>query len=102
MRLKSWPILIISNSTRMIKRYQIKISGKVQGVGFRFSTYIKFDELGLTGKAENIREDRTVLVEAQGEEENLELLVEWCKHGPADARVDAVDVSKDQPLVVET
>lgn len=86
----------------MIKRYIIKITGKVQGIGFRFSTYVKFDELALKGKAENIREDMSLQVDAQGEEENLDLLVEWCKHGPTDARVDSVTVNKDEPIAVET
>lgn len=77
----------------MVKHLNIKISGRVQGVGFRFSAYEKFVELGLIGKADNIP-DRAVLVEAEGQPEKLNELVEWCHKGPAGAFVDKVEVTE--------
>ncbi len=77
----------------MAKHINIKISGRVQGIGFRFCAYEKFVELGLTGKAENT-EDRGVLVDAEGSEEKLELLIDWCHQGPAGAKVDRVEVTE--------
>ena len=74
----------------MPKHINIKISGKVQGVGFRFSTYDKFVELGLVGKAENTREG--VLVDTEGPDDKLDALIEWCKHGPQGAKVENVEV----------
>jgi acylphosphatase len=83
----------------MTKHLQIKISGWVQGVGFRFCTYEKFVELGLAGKAENTQ-DRGVLVEAEGSEDKLAALVEWCHKGPMGAKVDKVDVTElTEPFV---
>ena len=75
----------------MTKHLNIKISGRVQGVGFRFSAYEKFVDLGLRGRAENIK-DGGVLVDAEGPEDKLEMLVEWCKRGPTGARVENVEV----------
>jgi acylphosphatase len=75
----------------MVKHINIKISGRVQGIGFRFCAYEKFVELGLAGKAENTP-DRGVLVEAEGPEERLAALVEWCHKGPMGAKVDRVEV----------
>jgi acylphosphatase len=74
----------------MNKHINVKITGTVQGVGFRFSTYEKFVELGLQGKAENTLEG--VLVDAEGPEEKLPQLLEWCKQGPTGARVENIEV----------
>lgn len=81
----------------MVKRYIIKVSGKVQGVGFRFSSYLKFDELHLTGKADNMT-DGSVQIEAQGEEAALEQFVEWAKRGPEGARIRGMTVNREAPV----
>lgn len=77
----------------MIKHINIIVKGKVQGVGFRFCSYEQFVDLGLQGKAEN-QKDGSVLVDAEGEEEKLNKLVEWCHQGPMGAKVEAVEVKE--------
>ena len=77
----------------MKKKLNIIISGQVQGVGFRFCSYEKFVELGLTGKAENSK-DGSVVVEVEGEEAPLEQFVAWAHKGPQGARVSNVSVSE--------
>jgi acylphosphatase len=77
----------------MFKSLSIHISGKVQGVFFRASTKEKADELGVTGMVRN-EKNGSVYIEAQGEQEQLEEFVKWCRRGPQHARVDAVDVSE--------
>ena len=77
----------------MSKHINIKVSGKVQGVGFRWSAYEKFVELGLTGRAENTA-DGNVLIDIEGPEEKLDILVEWCGHGPMGAKVENVEVAE--------
>ena len=76
----------------MTKHINIKIIGRVHGVGFRFCTYEKFVELDLIGKAENIAEG--VSVNAEGAEDKLAQLVDWCHHGPTGAQVDKVEVTE--------
>lgn len=75
----------------MNKHINIKVTGKVQGVGFRFLTYEKFVDLGLQGRAEN-NPDRSITIDVEGPEDKLEALIEWCKQGPTDARVENVEV----------
>jgi len=77
----------------MTKHLSIKVSGKVQGIGFRFSTYEKFVELGLVGRAENGTE-RDVIIDTEGPEEKLSQLIEWCHQGPTGAKVENVEVTE--------
>ena len=71
------------------KRVRLIIHGKVQGVFFRASTQNKAKELGLSGFVRN-REDGTVEIVAEGYEDQLSELVNWCRTGPDMAIVDSV------------
>ena len=75
---------------------RIHIHGRVQGVFFRQSTQKKALELGLSGMVRNLN-DGSVEVIVEGIEENIKLLIDWCRHGPVRARVDKVDIH-DCPL----
>jgi len=70
-------------------RVHVRISGRVQGVGFRFCTVDEARRLGLTGWVRNTY-DGGVEVVAEGEGEPLRQLVAWCHSGPPGARVVAV------------
>ena len=65
------------------------MSGRVQGVYFRASTREQALALGLDGSAVNLR-DGSVEVLAAGPVAALEALEAWLRHGPAQARVDAL------------
>lgn len=73
-----------------------RIHGRVQGVGFRYSTRQKAQELGIVGWVRN-EFDGTVLVEAEGEEAAMSSFVSWLNDGPPPARVESVDVQKKAP-----
>jgi len=79
----------------MVKTVSIIITGKVQGIGFRFCSYEKFVEFGLTGKAENGK-DGSVIVTATGEEPAVEQFVAWAHTGPEGAKVEKVETSEVQ------
>lgn len=79
----------------MAKQLEIKIFGQVQGVGFRYSAYEKFVDLGLTGTATN-EPDRSIKIQVTGEPAALEQLVEWCRKGPGGARVEKVETHEPQ------
>ncbi len=68
----------------------LKIHGDVHGVGFRYRTQEKAQELGLVGWVKNAYDD-TVEITAEGEDEALKKFVEWCKNGPRWARVTKVE-----------
>ncbi|HEX6677556.1 MAG TPA: acylphosphatase [Actinomycetes bacterium] len=69
--------------------------GDVQGVGFRFAVRRIARDLGLTGFAENLA-DGSVLVEAEGSPEGLEMLESFLRSGPRLATVTALDSRREQ------
>jgi|SRR4051794_37690328 len=73
----------------MGRRKQLRIRGKVQGVGFRLECADLARSLGLTGFVCN-EPDGSVLVEVEGPDDTLRQFVSWCHKGPAGARVDDV------------
>ena len=77
--------------TKNLKRVHLKIAGRVQGVSFRWYTQKKATQLGVTGWVKNLADGRVEL-EAEGDNQQLEQLVNWCQHGPELARVDGVEV----------
>jgi acylphosphatase len=70
----------------MDKTVRITVTGKVQGVGFRWCSYEKFVELGLAGSAEN-GSDGSVEITATGDTEKLKEFLRWAQKGPDGARV---------------
>ncbi len=79
----------------MDTRVHIFISGKVQGVFFRSSTKSKAEELGLTGWVRNLADGRVEAV-FEGEEGNVEKMVQWCRKGPQYARVEDVEAISEE------
>jgi acylphosphatase len=69
-----------------------RVKGKVQGVFFRAGTKDKADELGVNGWVRNT-EDGDVEVLAQGSTDLLNQLENWCRQGPARAKVVSVERS---------
>jgi acylphosphatase len=78
-----------------MKAKSIKITGKVQGVNFRYYTKQEAIRLGIHGSVMNL-DDGSVLIRAEGEPEQLEAFVNWCKTGPSRARVDGLDIQDVQ------
>ena len=72
---------------------KIKITGRVQGVGFRAATQNEAQRLGIKGFVQN-QPDGSVYLEAAGPAEALERLSQWCQHGPPAAQVDRVQVEE--------
>ena len=66
------------------------ISGSVQGLGFRFHTVQKAEQLGVSGFVENLSDGR-VLVLAEGTLNQLQRLLDWLQSGPPSARVASVE-----------
>lgn len=65
-----------------MKRVHIIISGYVQGVCFRYFTKIKARNLRLKGFVRNVP-NGDVEVIAEGNEKELDELIEFCRKGPA-------------------
>ena len=67
------------------------ISGRVQGVFFRVETKRAADGFGVCGWVRN-RRDGTVEALFEGDQDRVDAVLEWCKEGPAHARVSTVNV----------
>ncbi|MEJ2749693.1 MAG: acylphosphatase [Anaerolineae bacterium] len=74
-----------------MKRLIAVISGRVQGVSFRYYTQQAANELHLSGWVANLP-DGTVKVVAEGPEERLHKLIDKLRQGPPSSRVDAVTI----------
>jgi len=86
--------------TDNLHRLHVVITGHVQGVGFRYTTKLKADELGITGWVRNGIDGNIVEVVAEGTQEQLATFQEYLWQGPPSARVDAMDVA-DEPATGE-
>lgn len=71
------------------------IYGKVQGVLFRYNVQDKANNLGLNGYVGNL-EDGTVEVVVEGDEDNINELIEFCKSSPGSSVVEKVDVKEEK------
>ena len=70
-------------------RLHLIISGRVQGVGFRFSAYDEAKDLALAGWVRNLASGEVEIV-AEGKQENLQMLAAWAHLGPPSAHVTQV------------
>jgi acylphosphatase len=77
-------------------RRRVVIRGHVQGVFFRGSVERLAQRSGVTGWVEN-RPDGAVGAVFEGEPDDVERLVDFCRRGPRGARVDGVAVSEEEP-----
>jgi acylphosphatase len=71
-------------------RVWLRISGRVQGVGFRYSAMDEALRLGVTGWVRNTHDGAVELL-AEGRKDQLQRLAAWCHVGPRGALVTDVD-----------
>lgn len=70
----------------------IRVSGNVQGVGFRFFTHQKALKTGLNGYVRNLV-NGDVEIMLQGEDDKLNVFIEWLKTGgPRSATISSLDI----------
>jgi len=77
-------------------RAHVFITGRVQGVGYRFSTRDEANRLGINGWVRNLSDGR---VEAlfEGSKAAIEEMIKWCHKGPRAAVVKDVAVEYEEP-----
>lgn len=80
----------------MTKRVQARVSGRVQGVGFRYYAAHVAQGLGLTGSVRNTSEGGVEAV-AEGEEAQLHEFLVALHRGPHSAEVTEVATAWDEP-----
>ena len=77
-------------------RVHVFVTGRVQGVGYRFSTMDEANRLGINGWVRNLPDGR---VEAlfEGSKAAVEEMISWCRQGPRTAVVKDVAVEYEEP-----
>jgi acylphosphatase len=76
---------------KTILHKSIRISGRVHGVGFRYSAKSMASFIGIKGYVRNLP-NGDVFIEAEGSSSQLEEFIKWCRQGPPRAVIKFVDV----------
>lgn len=80
----------------MVKmRARLIVKGIVQGVNFRYYTQRQAQKYNVTGWVMN-RPDGTVAALLEGEQGDVETMIDWCRHGPPSARVTELVVQPEE------
>lgn len=77
-------------------RVRVRIRGRVQGVFFRAEARTRAESLGVAGWIRNAG-DGSVEAVFEGDDEQVESLLAWCRRGPAGAGVDEVETVREEP-----
>ncbi|MCB9729035.1 MAG: acylphosphatase [Deltaproteobacteria bacterium] len=85
-----------SGALAAIVAQRVYVFGHVQGVFFRASARTQARALGVTGWVRNLADGR---VEAwlEGTSDAVSTMLDWCRMGPANAHVEAVDLHSEHP-----
>jgi len=78
-----------------MQNYELKIFGRVQGIGFRFMSMEAAYKFHVRGFVQNLK-DGSVYIEAEGKEEDLQRFLAWCRTGALGAKVERVEVTEGQ------
>ena len=77
------------------QRIRIIVTGKVQGVFFRQALKVMAKKNYVFGWVKNLKDGRVEAV-LEGDEEKISRLVEWSHGGPANARVEDVEIRNEK------
>lgn len=89
-----------NNGGLSMKKVSIRVTGLVQGVGFRYSTKLVADQIGVYGIVRN-ESDGSVYIEANGDEEKIDKFIEKIRNSPSPSgQVDSINVEELSSLSV--
>ena len=78
-----------------MKRARIKVHGRVQGVGFRWTLRREAGRLGVAGSVANCP-DGSLEAVFEGPPDAVEEMLALCREGPSGARVEDVEESEEE------
>lgn len=78
-----------------VETLSVRVTGKVQGVGFRNSTVRQAHSLGVAGWVRNL-DDGSVEALLQGPHDRIDKMLSWLHVGPPAAQVDEVEADEIQ------
>ena len=71
------------------------VSGKVQGVFFRQALKVIAKKNNIFGWVRNLTDKRVEAI-LEGDSKSVNLVIEWVRVGPANSRVDGVEVNNEE------
>ena len=77
------------------QRVRILVSGNVQGVFFRQALKVVAKKNNVSGWVRNLK-DRRVEAVLEGDSKSINSVIEWIHIGPANSRVDDIEVSNEE------
>ena len=77
------------------QRVHLLVTGKVQGVFFRQALKVVAKKNNVLGWVRNLK-DRRVEVVLEGDNKSINLVIEWARIGPANSRVDDIEVMNEE------
>jgi len=80
----------------LVNQYEIIISGRVQGVGFRYAAQKQARFLRLKGWVENMP-DGSVRAMINGNAESCTSFINWCREGSAYSWIEGVELREMKP-----
>ena len=77
------------------QRVHLMVSGKVQGVFFRQALKVVAKKNNVLGWVRNLTDKRVEAI-LEGDSKYVNLVIEWARTGPANSRVDNIEVSNEE------
>ncbi|GAA0510636.1 MAG: acylphosphatase [Pigmentiphaga sp.] len=84
------------DSSPSLETVIVRVTGRVQGVGFRLATVRRAHMVGVGGWVRN-NDDGSVEALVQGTPDQVDQMLEWMRQGPPQARVD--DLSSERQFI---
>ena len=77
------------------QRTRVLVSGKVQGVFFRQALKVVAKKNNVLGWVRNLKDKRVEAI-LEGDNKSINSVIEWIHIGPANSRVDDIEVSNEE------
>lgn len=77
-----------------MKYYEIILTGRVQGVGFRYYTYQLAQKLGVTGYVKNLSNGDVKIIAGSSHEQRTEKFLQEVTSGPSFAKITNSTIEK--------
>ena len=77
------------------QRVHLLVSGRVQGVFFRQALKVIAKKNNVLGWVRNLADKRVEAI-LEGDSKSVKSVIEWIKIGPANSRVDDIEISNEE------
>ena len=77
------------------QRVHLMVSGKVQGVFFRQALKVIAKKNNVLGWVRNLTDERVEAI-LEGDSKSVNSVIDWAKTGPANSRVDNIEISNEE------